>query len=433
MRAELRPQDRRQGLATRDWTMPPGRFGERIESMSEENVARHVRGLPARAQMVLRAMVHLRCGTLVFRTPEGRMFRIDGREEGPHATLVLHNWKLPHRAFIRGTMGVAESYLDGDWDSSDVTAFLQLFLANQEMAYKFAGGAKGLLSVLARLRHWLNRNTKSGSRRNISAHYDLGNAFYEQWLDATMSYSSALYATGANDLVGAQNAKYRALAQATGIGPGDRVLEIGCGWGGFAEFAAREIGCHVTGLTISKQQYDYASRRLNKAGLAERTDIRFQDYRDEAGRYDGIISIEMFEAVGERYWQTYFQKLRSCLRAGGRAGLQVITIDRHAFEHYRRNPDFIQRYVFPGGMLPTADHLRDIAASSGLDLVRHDNFGNDYARTLAEWRSRFHAAWKTIEPLGFDDRFRRLWDFYLHYCEAGFLGKNLDVRHLVYE
>ena len=404
-----------------------------VEPMSPDNVARHVRGLPARAQIVLRAAVRLQRGSLVFRTPEGRRFRIDGERAGPEAAVVLHNWNLPQRAVTGGTVGVAESYMAGDWDSPDVTAFLELFLANRDMFREFTGRARGLLRLIGLLRHWLNSNSRAGSRKNISAHYDLGNAFYEQWLDETMSYSSALYEGGANDLASAQTAKYRALAEATGLRRGDRVLEIGCGWGGFAEFAARELGCHVTGLTISREQFDFARRRLALAGLDDLTDIRFQDYRDETGSYDRIISIEMFEAVGQKYWTTFFDMLRRCLKAGGRAGLQVITISPQSFEGYRSNPDFIQRYVFPGGMLPTLEHLREFAGRSGLGMTAHRAFGADYACTLAEWRTRFRNAWETIGPLGFDERFRRMWEFYLHYCEAGFRGQNIDVRQVVYE
>ncbi|MGN6549336.1 MAG: class I SAM-dependent methyltransferase [Pararhizobium sp.] len=405
----------------------------KIEQLGPENAARLLRGLPRRARMVLRAMIRMRCGSLVIQTPEGRGIRIEGREPGPRAHVALRNWKLPQRAIMGGTIGVAESYIDGDWESADVTAFLELFLVNADMARNFAGGARGVLRFVERVRHWLNANTPRQAQRNISAHYDLGNAFYERWLDETMTYSSALYQNGANDLAGAQNAKYRALAEAVGIRRGDHVLEIGCGWGGFAEFAAREIGCKVTGLTISREQLDYGRERIAKAGLSDRVELKFQDYREEAGRYDRVVSIEMFEAVGEKYWPVYFDKLRACLKSGGRAGLQVITIRDGAFDNYRANPDFIQRYVFPGGMLPTFDHLKEFGARSGLELIGHRAFGRDYGRTLAEWRARFGSAWDAIRPIGFDERFRRLWDFYFHYCEAGFRSSNIDVRHVIYQ
>ncbi|TPW26408.1 SAM-dependent methyltransferase [Pararhizobium mangrovi] len=411
----------------------PADFVQAAEPLCGKTIAEQVRGLPLRARFVLKRLVHMRRGSLVVATPEGRVFRIEGAEPGPAAAVRLANWNLPRRALAGGTVGVAESYIDGDWESPDVAVFLQLFLANADLAADMGGRAGGVVRLVSRLRHWLNANTRAGSRKNIAAHYDLGNAFYEQWLDSTMSYSAALYSNGANDLASAQHAKYRALATAMGIEPGDHVLEIGCGWGGFAEYAAREIGCRVTGLTISREQHDFARARLAEAGLGERTEIAFRDYRDETGRYDHVVSIEMFEAVGEKYWSTYFDRVRRCLKPGGKAGLQVITINDAAFERYRSNPDFIQRYVFPGGMLPTMRHLRDVAARSELNLTAEHAFGGDYARTLVEWRDRFWRAWSTIRPLGFDERFRRMWEFYLQYCEAGFRARHIDVRQVVYE
>ncbi|MFB2551550.1 class I SAM-dependent methyltransferase [Ensifer soli] len=403
------------------------------EPLSVENIGRAIAGLPARMQLIMKGLVHMQAGKLAMTLPDGRTLLIEGRQPGPCAAVRLHNWNLPHRALTGGTIAVAESYMDGDWDSPDVGAFLELFLVNTEIGEKFPNGARGILRLLEKFRHWMNANTRTGSKRNISAHYDLGNAFYREWLDETMTYSSALYANGANDLASAQTAKYRALAEAAGIGPKDHVLEIGCGWGGFAEFAAGEIGCKVTGLTISREQFDFATARMKKAGLGDRVEIKFQDYRDERATYDRIISIEMFEAVGEKYWPTYFSKLRECLKPGGRAGLQVITIKPEAYREYRSNPDFIQKYVFPGGMLPTRDHLADHGRAAGLRLTRDFGFGLDYARTLAEWRERFWAVWDRIQPLGFDIRFKRLWEFYFFYCEAGFRARNIDVRQVVYE
>ncbi|MGY6709106.1 MAG: class I SAM-dependent methyltransferase [Rhizobiaceae bacterium] len=400
--------------------------------LDDRNFSEATRGMPAKARLALRVGMKLPKGTLVVHTPEGEVLEVGGNAPGPHAEVVLKNWNLPRRAFSSATIGVAESYMDGDWDSPDVTAFLELFVVNEEAGEKVAGGANWLMTAIERVRHWLNDNTPSGSKRNISAHYDLGNAFYREWLDPSMTYSSALYANGANDLESAQAAKYRALAQDTGIGPNDHVLEIGCGWGGFAEFAAREIGCRVTGLTISREQHDFARERIQKAGLADRVDIRFQDYRDEAGRYDRIASIEMFEAVGEKHWPVFFSKMKECLKSGGSAGLQIITIKDEAFDAYRARPDFIQRYVFPGGMLPSPERLRSLGDQFGLTYARDRIFPQDYARTLAEWRERFWASWERVRPLGFDDRFKRMWEFYLHYCEAGFRAEYIDVRQVVY-
>jgi cyclopropane-fatty-acyl-phospholipid synthase len=401
--------------------------------VTAENFAEIARGLPSKARMVLHTGMNLARGTLNIRMPDGRSVIVGGNAPGPEAQLILNNWNLPRRAFAGGTIGVAESYVDGDWESPDVTSFLELFVVNTEAGEKVAGGADWLLTTMQRLRHWLNENTRGGSKRNISAHYDLGNQFYRQWLDPTMTYSSALFSAGANDLESAQTAKYRALARDACFRAGDHVLEIGCGWGGFAEFAAREIGCRVTGLTISREQHDFAKERIARAGLSDRIEIKLQDYRDETGKYDRIASIEMFEAVGEKYWPVFFGKVKECLKAGGMAGLQIITINEAAFELYRKRPDFIQRYVFPGGMLPTPAILKSLGAEQGLSFLRERVFPQDYARTLAEWRTRFWESWEKIVPLGFDERFKKLWEFYLHYCEAGFRAEYIDVRQVIYK
>ena len=403
------------------------------ERLSAENLSRIIKDLPARAQMVLRGLVHMQAGCLKLTLPDSRKVVVKGKTEGPVASVTLHNWNMPQRALSGGTIAVAESYMDGDWDSPDVGAFLELFLVNTDVGRNFSNGARGVLRLVEKFRHWMNANTKTGSKRNISAHYDLGNAFYKEWLDPTMTYSSALYSTGASDLQSAQRAKYRALADAAGIKAGHHVLEIGCGWGGFAEYAAGEIGCKVTGLTISREQLAFANERMRNAGLSDKVEIKFQDYRDEKGLYDRIVSIEMFEAVGEKYWPAYFSQLQRCLKPGGKAGLQIITIKPEAYREYRANPDFIQKYVFPGGMLPTREHLIDLGRKVGLKMSGDFGFGLDYARTLAEWRQRFWSVWDKVEPLGFDARFKRLWEFYLFYCEAGFRARNIDVRQIVYE
>ncbi|MCO6052050.1 cyclopropane-fatty-acyl-phospholipid synthase family protein [Mesorhizobium sp. RP14(2022)] len=400
--------------------------------LSESNLSSFTADAPMRARIVLRALIGLPVGSLRVTVPNGASFTVGGRAPGPAAEVRLKNWRLPGRAFAGGTIGLAESYIDGDWDSPDVTSFLELFVRNEKHGEELAGGASWLLTVLQRVRHWLNENTVKGSRRNISAHYDLGNEFYRLWLDPSMTYSAALFSNGANDLESAQSEKYRALARDTGITDRDHVLEIGCGWGGFAEFAAREIGCKVTGLTVSREQLDFAKARLQQEGLSDKVELRLQDYRHEAGTYDKVVSIEMFEAVGEKYWQTFFAKLRSCLKSGGAAGLQVITINEKSFPAYRAQPDFIQRYVFPGGMLPTPSRLRSLGEEQQLSLVAERIFPQDYARTLKEWRERFWNAWQRIVPLGFDERFRKLWEFYLFYCEAGFRAEYIDVRQVTY-
>jgi cyclopropane-fatty-acyl-phospholipid synthase len=278
--------------------------------------------------------------------------------------------------------------------------------------------------------HLLHRNSRTGSKHNILAHYDLGNAFYSRWLDPSMTYSSARFERPGQSLPEAQRNKYASLARQIDLRRDDHVLEIGCGWGGFAEFAAGEIGAKVTGITISPAQHEFARKRLFEQGLAERADIRLVDYRDVRGQFDRVASIEMFEAVGEEYWPTYFSKIREVLSPGGRAGLQIITIRDELFEHYRSRADFIQKYVFPGGMLPSELRLKEETDRAGLewgDIVR---FGQNYADTLAEWARRFENAWDDIRGLGFDERFRRLWRFYLGYCEAGFRMERTNVVQL---
>jgi cyclopropane-fatty-acyl-phospholipid synthase len=402
-------------------------------NLTIDNFAIATRGLPWRARTVLRMVLGISKGVLEITLPQGQKLRVQGKDIGPHADVTLNNWRLPARGFAHGTVGAAESYIDGDWDSRDVASFLEFFLVNSAGGGVDMTRGQGMLAKLvAKIRHVLNSNTKSGSKRNISAHYDLGNAFYSQWLDPTMTYSSALYATGANDLETAQKAKYKALADSIGLNKEHHVLEIGCGWGGFAEYAAGTVGARVTCLTISREQHDYAVERMKRLGLSDKVTIKFQDYRDEQGTYDRIASIEMFEAVGEKYWPTFFGKVRDCLKPGGAAGLQIITINDTDFDYYRSKPDFIQRYIFPGGMLPSPLALAKVTKDFGLALKDQMIFGQDYARTLIEWREKFAKAWPTIVPLGFDNRFKRLWDFYLYYCEAGFRSEFIDVRQLVY-
>ena len=385
---------------------------------------------PYAARKVLDLASLVENGRLEIAMPDGRVFPFGGKAAGPQARMNIHDYAFA-RAFAHGDIGVAESYMRGEWSTPDLTAFLELFCVNQHAITRMLAG-KPVVRLAQMAWHWLHRNTRAGSRRNIHAHYDLGNSFYAKWLDPSMTYSSALGLTPGGDLAAAQERKYRALADALSAREGQHLLEIGCGWGGFAEHAARERGCRVTALTISKEQYDFARERVHKAGLAERVDVRMQDYRDERGLYDGIASIEMFEAVGEAYWPTYFAQLRDRLVGGGRAALQIIPIDEDIFPRSRRELDFIRRYVFPGGMLPTRTILERLGAGHDLALVAQRAFGGDYALTLAQWRDRFRAAWPEIVHEGFDERFRRLWEYYLSYCEAGFRSGAIDVRHLVF-
>ncbi|MEM1038441.1 MAG: cyclopropane-fatty-acyl-phospholipid synthase family protein [Pseudomonadota bacterium] len=402
--------------------------------LRKDNLSEALQGLPRQMALALRAVTLLKKGSIELTVPGGRTFTYSGELPGPHGVATLNNWRLPRRVITAGSLGVSEGYLAGDWDSPDVTAFLELFLVNstESGAEQFFDRGR-FLKWLTTLHHWFNRNTKKGSKRNIAAHYDLGNAFYEQWLDPSMTYSSAWYGDGANSLEEAQEAKYRSLSTLCDIKPDHHVLEIGCGWGGFAEHVAGRIGAKITCLTISQEQYDFAQARMQRLGLNDKVTIKFQDYRDETGTYDRIGSIEMFEAVGAKYWDTYFQKLHDCLKPQGKAGVQVITIKNQDFEGYRDNPDFIQKYIFPGGMLPSDRIMEELGPKNRLSLVDSLSFGHDYGETLAQWRERFWAAWPSIEPLGFDERFKRMWEYYLHYCEAGFRTNGIDVRQMIYQ
>ena len=399
--------------------------------ITSENVNAASKGLPLVARVAVKAMIGIQYGTLTIQWPNGSASQIVGKNAGVNAIINLKSYDLATRVIKRGDVGVGESYMDEQWDSPDVTAVLKLFCDNTHMM--IARQRNLFSSFFLKLLSWRNENTHKGSKRNISAHYDLGNSFYSQWLDPTMTYSSAIYKDRQMSLHDAQNEKYANLVRQTGIGSNDHVLEIGCGWGGFAEFAAREVGCKVKALTISQEQYDFAKERIFKAGLNDKVDIAFQDYRDEAGTYDRIASIEMFEAVGEKYWPTYFETLSKCLKPEGTAGLQIITIQEKLFESYRKKTDFIQRYIFPGGMLPTPTILKDLAQQHGMAFSKEDIFGHDYADTLVEWRKSFQATWPNIQPLGFDKRFKRMWEFYMHYCEAGFRSENIDVRQMVFK
>ena len=372
----------------------------------------------------------LRRGTLEIILPGGELVEIVGADPGLRARLELKNGRLMRRYALKGGLGFAESFVDGDWDSPDLPRLLKLFEDNADaFADTYYGGV--VSRMIGRITHALRANTRAGSRRNIHAHYDLGNAFFAAWLDPTMLYSSALFREGAVDLASAQIEKCRHLARLIAITPGERLLEIGSGWGTFAILAAKEFGAKVTSITISREQLDFARKRVFEERLNEQVEIRLQDYRDVQGSYDKIASIEMFEAVGESYWPTFFARVRERLKPAGLAGLQLITIADEYFEEYRRTPDFIQRYIFPGGMLPSPSALDRQYASAELRKQIETSFGQDYARTLAIWGQRFAKAWPRISAQGFDERFRRIWRFYLSYCEAGFSSGSIDVSQVV--
>jgi len=398
--------------------------------MSLDRMMQDLDGAPAAFKAAARIIArNWQAGVLVFELPDGREIRMDGGTPGREGRLAVRDYRFMNRVLASGDIGFAEGYMAGEWDTPDLSALLEVLALNFSNIRRVATGNR-LMSALHYVGHRLRPNTRSGSRRNIHAHYDLGNAFYSRWLDPTMTYSSARFETPGEPLSEAQRRKYQTLAESMGLKPGHHVLEIGCGWGGFAEYAAREVGAKVTGITISEEQYRFAKERMFRQGLSERADIRLIDYRDVDGQFDRVASIEMFEAVGERYWPTYFGKIRESLAPGGRAGLQIITIRDELFDRYRRRADFIQKYIFPGGMLPSEARLKAETDKAGLSWAGVSRFGHHYADTLAEWAHRFEGAWDDIRRLGFDERFRKLWKFYLSYCEAGFRTARTDVVQL---
>jgi len=370
-------------------------------------------------------------GRLTVLLPNGETHRLEGNEPGPSAVLDIRDYGFARRVLASGDIGFAEGYMAAEWETPHLAPLLEVLAQNYDHIRRLFDGNL-LMTAVNWLSHRMNRNSRSGSKKNIHAHYDLGNDFYARWLDPSMTYSSARFATPDTPLETAQREKYASLARLMELQPGQTVLEIGCGWGGFAEFAAREIGAHVTGITISQQQFDFARQRLFNASLADRADIRLIDYRDVQGRFDRVASIEMFEAVGQEYWPAYFGKIHEVLKPGGQAGLQIITIDDALFAGYNKRTDFIQKYVFPGGMLPSEASLKPVIAQANLAWEAIERFGVDYADTLKLWDERFQAAWGDISRMaGFDERFRRLWRFYLAYCEAGFRSRRTDVVQLV--
>lgn len=386
--------------------------------------------LPRHGRKILNYLApRITTGTLTLTLPNGEEATYRGADQHPLADIRINRMRAFRRLLTGGSIGLASSYIDGDWETGDLVAFLELAARNQAKWGKAIEG-RGWVRALHRAFHRFRPNSKRGARRNISAHYDLGNAFYRLWLDPTLTYSAGLFESADDALETAQARKYARMARIADLKPGHEVLEIGCGWGGFSIWAARNIGCRVTAITISRRQYDYVTEKVAELGLADRIDVRLQDYRDVRERFDRVISIEMFEAVGERYWSVYLNTLRERLVRGGRAALQVITIDDAIFPTYRNRADFIQRFVFPGGMLPSPRVLKTAVENAGLKWDAASEHGADYARTLAKWHTRFERAWPEIAALGFDERFRRLWRFYLAYCEAGFRTERIGLKQI---
>lgn len=381
-------------------------------------------------ETLLSLLSQLSSGHLKMVLPDGNIREFGNKSNVLHAELQILDWSVFKQVLSHGDIGFAESYIRGEWNTPDLKAILELAIRNRTILEKVIYGS-WYGSILYRIRHWLRDNSKTGSRKNIHAHYDLGNAFYTLWLDPTMSYSSAWFSEGEKQsLADAQRAKISRILQSLDAKSGDHILEIGCGWGGVMEEALRS-NIAITGLTLSTEQKAFAEDRLKKVqSQVEHSnpfEVRLQDYRDCQEQFEGIASVEMFEAVGEKHWPEYFQTIAKCLKPGGKACIQTIVIAEELFERYRHNTDFIQQYVFPGGMLPSRTSFKESAAKAGLQIEGEFAFGADYAKTLCLWRDNFNQKIDEVHGLGFDEAFIRLWNFYLMYCAAGFAERNIDV------
>ncbi|MBC6442105.1 MAG: class I SAM-dependent methyltransferase [Rhodobacteraceae bacterium] len=389
------------------------------------------KNLPRYFTAAFRQLCKLKNGAIDLALPDGRVFRAQGQKPGPNARIDIHSPDIFARLAREGDLGFSDAYLEGAWSSPDLQAFFDAVLANnKEVNHGFPGAM--IVMLFERFRHWMKSNSREQAKKNISYHYDLGNDFYSAWLDDTMTYSSAIFETGQESMEAAQTAKYASMCDEMGLKPGNHILEIGCGWGGFAEYAARERRARLTCLTISREQHDFAKARMERQGLGSQVEIVMRDYRDETGTYDGIASIEMFEAVGEKYWPAYFNAVRDRLKPGARGTFQIITIRNEIFPKYRKTVDFIQKHIFPGGMLPSPNALREEIEKAGLIYLKSKEFGESYSITLRRWYERFNDAWPKIQPMHkqFDERFKRMWDFYLTSCASAFHYDNCGVRQV---
>ena len=380
----------------------------------------------AKAKLFFSVLSQGKYGSITVYYEKKKIFFHRGVLPGPSAQIRLLKKKCLDDFFLKGDLGWAESYIESNWESSNLSDFLEWGAKNFHEFSKYIRG-KWFIILYLRLKHYLNRNSKTGSKKNISFHYDLGNSFYEKWLDKSMTYSSGMFKKESDDLYNAQLNKYRNLAKITDIKNNDKVLEVGCGWGGFSCFLAKNFSADVTAITISKKQYEKVKEKVFTEKLTEKINVKLTDYREIKGLYDKIVSIEMFEAVGEKYWSKYFEVLGGNLKYNGAIGLQTITIEDKFFKKYRKFPDFIQTYIFPGGMLPSIEEMSKVLKSKGLSIEKKQMFGNDYAKTLKMWSKSFENSWENIKKEGFNDAFRRMWRYYLGYCEGGFKSGNINV------
>lgn len=385
--------------------------------------------IPGEAKVILNSLSKIEFGSIDIISPEGMHFKYVGKKPGPSTDLNISNWNVFAEILNKSDIGLAETYINNHWNSNSIDQLIELAILNESVLSKaFIGNLHKI--IFYRLKHEARENTKSGSKSNIKAHYDLGNSFYSLWLDPTMTYSSALFSHNNEDLSQAQNNKYQNMLNLVGAKPGDHIVEIGCGWGGFLEHAAKQ-GIHVTGITISDEQYQFAKARIERLNLQEFAKVKICDYRDLEGQFDHAVSIEMIEAVGEKYWDSYFSLFKRVLKAGGKFAIQAITMNDKNFDSYRKGTDFIQQYVFPGGMLlspKTIDRMLDKHEYQKIDQIF---FGLDYAKTLNIWFNSFNQELDKVKTFGFDDQFIRLWNFYLKYCEGAFNSKRIDVTQVV--
>ena len=362
--------------------------------------------------------------------PSGRKADFLGNETGLKANIQLHNFLLIKKLFNKGAVGFAESYMDGDFTTNDLKNLLFFASKNEPYFFQYNRG-KLLHRILSKVNNYINQNSKKQSKKNISYHYDLGNKFYELWLDKTMSYSSGFYLLPEDDLSKAQINKYNKIVEPMQLNDQSTLLDIGCGWGGFSSYVAKNFGSKIKAITNSKNHFEYTAQMIQKEGLNEKVKVEFQDYRDVKDKFDYISSIEMFEAVGKKYWPIYFDKIKNSLNGSGIANLQIITINESKRESYQKNQDFIQKYIFPGGMLPSKKQIIELANVSGLELREVYDFGDSYANTLNEWNKKFQNTWYLIAKQGFPKRFKRMWEYYFAYCEVGFTTKTTDVSHFL--
>ncbi len=368
-------------------------------------------------------------GSISIEWPNGITNKIDAYKNGPHAHLKIADNNVIKEIIHGGSVKFAELYMDKRISSKNLTSLMHYCALNNDQAEE-TFKISFLKYLYNKFLHFKKRNTKIQAKKNISYHYDLGNQFYRYWLDKSMTYSSAIFSDQYDKLELAQKNKYKKLAELSNIKNGDTILEIGCGWGGFSEFLGNNYNCKITAITISKEQFNFAKKRIEEANLSKKVTVLFCDYRNIEGKFDKIVSIEMFEAVGKDYWNVFFNKIKSILKPNGNIGLQLITIDDKIFNVYEKNPDFIQKYIFPGGMLPSYKILENILSNNSLYIESVNSYANDYAKTLSLWKQEFNKNWENIEKLGFDETFNRMWNYYFSYCEGGFLSKNIDLKQI---